>query len=379
MEKTNNCWIEVNLIAIKNNLKEVNKLLSNSVKIMVVVKTDAYGHGLEQLAKVYESENIDAYGIANVEEGIRLRKIGIKKPILILYETPKHKLEDALSHDLSLTIYDNNQLEEINDGAKKFSLKAKVHLLIETGMNWYGLSVNNSTKLARKIKANTNLELEGIYSHFSQADNKNENYTRNQLDIFDNLLKNLAKDNIRPKFKHIANSAGIINFPKSHLDLVRPGIVLYGAYPRDVDKEKIKLTPALSLKTKIMQVKKLKRGSQVSYGGTFTAKNDITIAVLPIGYSDGLSRKLSNSGEVIIGGKKYPIIGNVCMNITMVDITDCDDIKAGDIVTVLGEDGNSIITAEKIAEIRNTISYEVLTDIGNLNSKKRLYKDIINH
>ncbi len=374
MKNLKSCWAEVDLKAIRHNIKQIRNFVGKDVKVMPVIKAEAYGHGLIEVARAYQEEGIDAFGIATVEEGIRLRQKEIGGLILVLYDTPLDKIEDALKNNLSFSLYSKEFALALSKEAKRQIKKAKVHLAIDTGMNWYGLSPEEVLGFAKEVLSRGNIEIEGLYSHLSQADSNdpNKTYTKNQIKKFCKIIRDLEKNGIRPIYRHIANSAATLLLPKSHFNMIRPGLMLYGVYPNNIDRLKVKLKPAFSFKTKIIQIRTIPKGESIGYGGTFVTSSHSKIAILPVGYSDGISRSLSNKGKVIIRSKRFPIIGNICMNIMMIDVSGSNDIKTGDEVTILGSEENETISADEIAKDRNTISYEVLTDLGINN--QRIYK-----
>lgn len=365
------CWAEIDLSAIKHNVKQIKDFVGENVRVMPIIKAEAYGHGMVKTAKALQEVGIDAFGVATVEEGVRLREAGIQGLILVLYDTSSSKFIEAIINNLSLSLFKEELIVELNNEAKKLNMAAKVHLAVDTGMSWFGIAADDTLAFAKKVRCFSHIEIEGIFSHCSQADSSDKTYTKNQISKFNSVLNSLENENIYPKLKHIANSAATLSLPDSHFDMVRPGLAIYGIYPDGISKSKFDLKPAFSFKTKVIQVRNIPANTPIGYGGTFVSPEDITIAVLPIGYSDGVSRKLSNKGKVIINGHKLSIVGNVCMNITMVNVTSCD-VKTDDIATIIGRQGSENISADDIANTRETISYEVLTNLGINN--ERAYK-----
>ena len=366
MSNTKNKWAEIDLAALKHNIKEVQRLAGSKVTVMAIVKAEAYGHGMVEISKTCFKTGIRVFGVATVEEGVALRKRGLGSLILVLYHTPKNKLKTALKYDLSLSFYEKDMIDPLVKAAKELGKKALVHLAVDTGMSWYGLSTQETVPFAKAVKTHPQIIIEGLYSHVSQADSEDplKTYARKQFQTFEKVVKELKSEGIDPKFKHMANSAGIIGLKDSHINMVRPGLMLYGLYPAGVDRNKVNLKPVLSFKTKVVQVRSLPSGTQIGYGGTHTLRKDSRIAILPIGYSDGLSRTYSNNGEVLIKGQRAPVIGNICMNITMADVSHIENVKKGDIVTLIGRDKDEFIGADEAALKRGTISYEVLTNVG---------------
>lgn len=367
LENSNqNCWVEIKKTAIQHNINEIRKY-SKKTEIMPIVKSEAYGHGITEVAKICQGDGIDSFGVATVEEGVRLRKIGVKGTILVLYNTPANKLDAVLSSNLSISLFDKNLASDLDKKSSNKAMRAKVHIPVDTGMGWYGLNPEEAKDFIIFLSNLKNIEIEGIYSHFAKTNSKE--FSKQQINKFNKLIKFTEKKGILPKYIHMAKSSGVISYGNSLFDMVRPGLILYGVYPRDIGKNEIELRPAMSVKTRIFQVRKLPKGSPISYDGTYITKRNSKIAVLPIGYSNGLNRYLSNRGKVIIKGRKFPIIGNICMNICIVDVTGSDNIEAGDIVTILGKDGCSVISANDIASMVNTTRYEVLTSFGSRNPR----------
>ncbi len=368
-EESNSCWVEVDLSAIRHNLREIKKLVGKSTALMPVVKADAYGHGAEKVAKIYQDEGVDNFAVANVSEAIELRESGINGDVLVLYNTQDSEIKDALSHDISLSLFKKSIAQKLNNDAAKMGKIAKVHIPIDTGMGWYGLSSDETLGFIDYLGSLKHVKIDGMYSHFSKT--RSREFSENQIKTFRSIIKTLEGKGITTNF-HLAKSSGVIAYDKSHMNMVRPGLMLYGIQPQDTHHTKVNLKPAMSFKTRVFQVRDLPKGTPISYDGTFVTKRDSKVAVLPIGYSNGLSRYLSNRGEIIIKGKKFPIIGNICMNITIIDITDGSAVKEGDEVTLMGKDGNEEITANDIADKVNTTCYEILTSIGSRN--QRIYR-----
>jgi alanine racemase len=363
--------IVVSLKAIRNNVKTLRKKIGKDVKILACVKTDAYGHGIERVSKAIEKD-VDCLSIASVEEGIFLRKIGIKLPVLVLNCILPEEAEEIVKNNLSQTLCSFEIAYSLNREAKKKNKKAKVHINVDTGMGRIGIKPENTMAFIKKVKKLENLKIEGIFTHFPSADEPNRNFTRNQIEIFGQILKSLAANGIDISLKHTANSAAVLDFPESYFNMVRPGLMLYGYYPSSYVKRTVKLEPALSLKTKIVCLRKLPKGATISYGRTYTTVRPSIIATLPIGYGDGYSRALSNKGEVIIHGRRAPVVGRVCMDQTMVDVSNISGVKIGDDVVVIGKQKSETITVEEIASKIGTIPYEIVCMIGK--KTKRTYE-----
>lgn len=357
----------VDLNAIKHNLLEVRNKLKNDTKLMVIIKADAYGHGAVPLAKALgESGEIDAFGVAIIEEAVELREAGIDTPMLILGYTPKEQYDQVVSYDVAQTVFQYEMAEALSEEAIRQGKKAKIHIKLDTGMNRIGFSdTMDSIEEIKRIASLPGIEVEGLYSHFARADETDKSSTRNQLERYIKFVAMLEKEQIFIPVKHISNSAGIIEFPEAYFNMVRCGIATYGIYPSDiVNKEDIKLIPAMELKTHVIYVKDVEAGEGISYGATYVTKERRRIATIPVGYADGYSRNLSNHGKVIIHGRYAPIVGRICMDQFMVDVTELPDVKQGDIVTLLGRDGEAYISAEELSQWSHSFAYELVCTVG---------------
>lgn len=358
---------EINLDNIKHNVSELKKLVSPKARFMAVVKADGYGHGAVAIAKKALASGADYLAVAMVSEGIKLREAGITAPILVFGWTPPENINYSLEHDLTLTVFSLRQAQYLSQISTKSGLKAKVHIKIDTGMNRLGLQVNQNSH--DEIKYMTELDglyIEGIYTHFAEADNRQSDFTRKQYAKFTFLLDNLAGEGIKFPLAHCANSAAIIDHPSTHMDMVRAGISLYGLYPHRAMQDKVLLKPAMSLKARVSHVKHIYEGETVSYGRTFTASEQKRIATIPVGYADGYSRLLSNKCKVVIRGQKVPVTGRICMDQFMVDVTGIDgEIQAGEEAILFGQASNGVqVSVDDIADIIGTINYEVVCMVG---------------
>ena len=357
----------VNLDAIRHNLQEVKNKIQDNVMLMAIVKADGYGHGAVPIAKaIGDSTVVDAYGVAIIEEAVELRQAGITKPVLVLGYTPMEQYEYVVTYDISQTVFQYEMAKALSVEACRQNKNVKVHIKFDTGMNRVGFSdTKESIDAIKEIVKLPNLEIEGLFSHFACADETDRTYTENQLARFQNFCAWLDHENIYIPIKHIANSAGIIEFPVAYFNMVRCGIATYGIYPSDmVKKEEIKLIPAMEIKSHVIFVKDVEAGAGISYGATYITSKKMKIATIPIGYADGYSRNLSNSGKVIIHGQYAPIVGRICMDQFMVDVTDIDDVKQGDIVTLLGQEQGASIMAEELAEWSHSFAYELVCTVG---------------
>jgi len=335
---------------------------------MAVVKANAYGHGMIEVARQSLENGAEALGIANIEEGIQLRKAGIDAPVLIFgYTSPVHA-KKLIEFDITQTVYSYETSRALSEALSAYGKKIKVHIKVDTGMGRLGLLrgiKDNSLSEVESISRLPMLELEGIYTHFATADKSDRSYAGKQFEIFMGFLNQLRIAGLEIPVTHAANSAAIINMPETHLDMVRAGISIYGLYPsEEVDKSIIKLKPAMELKTKIIHLKKVPAGFKVSYGTTYETEKPTTIATVSIGYADGLNRLLSSKGRMLVcGGQSAPIVGRVCMDMTMLDVGEIPEVVMEQEVVVFGKQGNASISVDEIASTINTINYEVVSTI----------------
>lgn len=368
-----NTWAEVSLDAISHNVRAFKKYIGNKqTKLMAVVKADGYGHGSIEVAKAAIEAGADYLAVALLDEALLLRQAGIHFPLLVLGYTGADGAEAAVEHDIALTVFTKSELKKVEQVAKQKKKQARIHLKIETGMNRIGLG--NSAEVLDMVKAISPdyVKIEGAFTHFADADNTDVSYTRKQFKRFREIIQELEAKGISIPIKHCCNTAGTIQFPEMHLDMVRVGIGLYGLYPSEHLRKKITLLQAMSLKTKPVLIKTVEAGEPISYGCTFIPKEKSMIATIPIGYADGFSRLLSNRGEVIAGGKRAPIVGRICMDQSMIDITHIQDIDVTDTITIFGEPSEGYIYMGELADLIGTIHYEMACLIGK--RVPRVYK-----
>jgi len=366
-------WAEIDLDNLQYNVEQVKKICKNK-DIIGVIKANAYGHGAMEIAPTLLENGVTRLAVAVLSEAMELRMSGVKRPIMILGYTPGSLGDMLLDNDIEQSVYSYNDALELSRVAVLKRKILKIHIVIDTGMGRIGfLPTKESVEDVYKISKLPNIKIEGIFSHFSSADELNKDYTLYQMNKYNEFINELENKNLSIPIKHIANSAAIIDLENTHLDAVRAGIIMYGYYPsNDVLKDNIKLKPVMSLKTSIVHIKKVPAGEYISYGRTFKTEKESIIATLPIGYADGYNRLLSNKGKVIVNGKLAPIVGRVCMDQCMIDVTSIEDLKVGDLVTIMGEENGVSYTAEDIASEIGTISYEV---ICNVNKRvPRVYK-----
>jgi alanine racemase len=356
-------YVEIDLAAIKHNLQQIRRAIGGTVKILLPVKADAYGHGLKEVSLFTQKEGlVDMLGVASASEGIELRLAGVDLPILVLGLTlPDEDIVDTiLDYNLSQTVADLTLPELIAARAPARKNRGFVHLKVDTGMGRIGCSVNEAREIARGIARLKAVTLEGIFSHFPAADNGDPGFTRGQIAQFRAIISDLKSDGIEIPLKHLANSAGLVNFPDSHFDMVRPGIMSYGLHPAQGMVTGMDLVPAMTLKSNIVFIKKVPAGTPLSYGLTFVTRRESRIATVPLGYGDGYSRFLSNRAAVLINGKAYPVVGRVSMDQILIDLGD-DDYPPGQEVVLFGRE---TITAETLAQWIGTIPYEVTCGIS---------------
>ena len=363
---------EVDLGALVYNYHQLRQCASPSVKFLAVVKADAYGHGAIPVSKKLEELRVDFLGVARVQEGIELRNGGIKKPILVLSGIYQEEVEEVLDYKLTPMVYRLEIAEALSAAAGKRGKKVPVHLKVDTGMGRIGVLAEEAPAFANRVRQFENLEIEGIASHLSTADEGDSAFAAQQLKRFSRTIEEMKRLDIDPPFCHIANSAALVNLPAAHFTLVRPGIMLYGSYPSASLKDKISLRQVMSWKSHIADLKKLPAGYPISYGRTFITQRPSLIAAIPVGYADGYNRLFSNRGEVLIKGMRAPVAGRVCMDWTMADVTDITGVEVGDEVVLMGSQSGQEITPEEMGGWIGTIAYEILCSVGKRVS--RIYK-----
>ena len=365
-EKLRPAWVEVDKKKAIHNLLEVRRAVGPNIKICTVVKADSYGMGSVELSKMYLENGVDMFAVAVIGEAFELREEIKEKDILVLGFTSEEFYEDAIKNNITLTIYNYDHAFRLNEAAKRLNKKAKIHIKVETGMNRLGFlpTEENADKVADIAKLE-NIKIEGAYSHHAKADEKDKTTAHMQAGRFIKFMKMLKERNVEIPTKHIANSATIIEMPEYYFDMVRPGIILAGFYPSDeVDTEKYKFEICVTLKAKLANVKTIEAGEGVGYGHLYRADKPITVGTIPLGYADGYSRLLSNKGYVVVKGVKCQILGKVCMDQFMVDLTNVENPQIGDVAIIYGDGTDGAMTAEDVANMRGTISYEVLTNLA---------------
>lgn len=373
-------WAEVDLDIIADNFKYVKEAAGS--KVCCVIKADAYGHGAVAVASEYQELGADFLAVSNIEEALQIRSGGITLPILILGYTPVCQAGLLAENNISQCVYSTEYASALSQKAVELGVKVKMHIKIDTGMSRLGFffqDLNRDEASVKEIIDVCHMEgliPEGIFTHFAVSDcgKDGDTFTMRQYGCFKELIEVLTMNDIMFEYRHCANSAATMDFPMSHLDMVRAGIILYGLNPSNDIRNKGNIKPAMQLKSVVSHVKKIPAGSTVSYGRTFTAEKDMYIATVPIGYADGYLRRFGESGaEFLIRGKRCPIVGRVCMDQTMVDVGDMSDIEIGEVVTIIGSDGSETISADDLAELSGTINYEILCGIGA--RVPRIYKE----
>lgn len=364
-------WAEIDLDAIEQNYRVIRDSLSAGCRLMAVVKADAYGHGDVYVAQTLQAAGADWFGVSNLEEAIRLRHAGITRPILILSYTPPEEAARLSEYDVTQAVISAEYAQRLSDAAVAASVTVTVHLKLDTGMSRVGFFYHDEQADSAVIDqlaavcALPGLIPQGIFTHFASADEQEgKAFTRRQYALFADALHRLEQQNITFELKHCCNSAATLRFPDLHLDMVRPGIILYGLAPAEWMKTLLPLTPAMSLKTVVSLVKEIPAGTCVSYGRTYHTDRPTRVATVPIGYADGYPRSLSNTARMLVAGHPVPLVGRVCMDQCLLDVTDVPSVQEGLIVTVFGHDGDALIPVEEIADLSGSINYETVCLIG---------------
>lgn len=370
-------WAEIDLDAIAANVRELRRVTRPEARLLVAVKANAYGHGLVEIARQALESGADALGVARMPEALALRDAGIDAPVLVFGFTPPSDVEALVRHDLIQTVYALKTARAYAELIGKSGGRLKVHLKVDTGMGRLGILPDSrryvepgmdisdhAVRAVLDIAGLHELMLEGIFTHFASSDSADKRFAEEQFDIFMAFLDQLKRSGLEFEVRHAANSGAIIDMPHTHLDMVRAGVSLYGLYPSgEVDKSRIDLTPVMTLKARIAHLKKVPAGFPVSYGMTHTTQAPTTVATVPVGYADGFNRRLSNRGHMLVRGQKAPIIGRVCMDLTMIDVGHIPGAAVEDEVVILGRQANEAITADELADLLDTINYEITSAI----------------
>ncbi len=359
VEKTKlRTWVELDRGAIKKNYQTFKSLLKKDCILMSVVKSNAYGHGLCEIGKAAQEAGIDYLGVAHLQEGIGLRKAGVTLPILVLGAIHEDQIKDLIDNNLEFTISSKYKAELVAEKSKdRGGCRSRVHLEVDTGMQRTGVRPETAKVLLPYLKSLTNLEVVGIYSHLASADKPQDPLALKQIAAFRDLIKEF-KD--VPLIRHLANSGGTVYFPEAHLDMVRPSLITFGYLPESCPASFQEIKPCFSLKAKVSYFKVVKPGEGISYGHSYVTNKQTRIVTIPVGYGDGYRRSLSNRGSVLIRGKRFPICGTICMDQFMVDVGD-EEVFVGDEVVLIGKQGNEEITLKEVAQLCDTIPYEILS------------------
>lgn len=355
-------WAEIHLDRLIHNYQIVRKAARN-VGVMAAIKADAYGHGAVEVAKTLEGQGIEMFGVASVEEGIELREAGVSTKILILSPILYNQIDPIIEYRLMPTISELNFFKKLNEKLRHLKRPLTVHVEIDTGMTRTGLALDDAVEALNTVRRTPLIRIEGIFSHFPLADGDGV-FSRRQINNFRLLVNDLRAHGHNPSYFHLANSSGIFKYANAHYNLVRPGISLYGLRPSASVSFDKALAPVLALKSRVVNIHHVPARTPVSYGHTYVTRKKSTIATMSVGYGDGYPRMLSNSGEVICHGRKAPIVGSICMDLMMVDVTRVPDVRIGDVVTLIGQEGGAVISAEECAAKCRTIVYELTSGIG---------------
>lgn len=365
--KLNRAWAEVDLDNIAHNVQQIRKFINKKTEIMAVVKADAYGHGVMEVTRTLLSNGVTRLAVSMLDEAIQLRKHGIDVPILILGYTDPARAEEIILNDVTQTVFSHDLAQALSDASVKLDKRVKIHIKIDTGMTRVGFMPGYSAvKNVVEISKLPGIIIEGLFTHFASADEKDRSYTNMQFERFMSICSELSRIGVHIPVKHVCNSAATLEYPEMHLNMVRTGIILYGLYPsEEISRNIVDLRSAMTLKANIIMVKDVEKDTCISYGRSFTTDRESKIATLPIGYADGYTRLLSNKGKVLINGQLAPMVGRICMDQCMVDVTDIKgEVKVGDEVVLFGKQGDMEIKLEDIAALVDTINYEIVSVIG---------------
>jgi alanine racemase len=359
-------YAEINLDHLAHNMREVRRLAGKESQVMAVIKADGYGHGAAKIAQTLLDNGADRFAVAVLDEAIELRKAGFEVPVFVLGYTQPERAEEVMKYELEQSVYSLEAASALSKAATEQKKTALVHIKIDTGMGRIGLQANTeAVEIIKSINALPNLKIKGIFTHFAVADEVDKTYTQMQFDKFKWICDELENNGVNIELKHCGNSATIIDLPDMHLNMVRAGIMLYGLAPsKDVMLNKLELKEVMSLKVRITHVKEIEAGQSVSYGRRFIADKKATIASLPIGYADGYTRLLSGKAEALVKGQRVPVVGRICMDQCMIDVTDIENVKVGDEVVLFGSQGDGFISIDEVAEKLGTINYEIVCMIS---------------
>lgn len=366
-------YAKINIDALLDNFNNISNAVNENTKIMAVLKTDAYGHGAVPIAKALESnEKLYGFALATAEEALILRNSGITRPLLVLGYTFPNVYEELILKNVTLTVFKKDMIKDIVTACRKLSsteyhYHARVHIKVDTGMGRIGITPDeDGIEFIKEVLSYPEIKVQGIFTHFPKADEEDREYTLNQIKVFKDFTERVTNaTGYDIPIKHMSNSAGIIEYPEANMNIVRAGIILYGMWPSEfVSKDKVSLKPVLSLHSQIVFIKDVVKGTPISYGGTFVAQEDMKVATVPVGYGEGYPRTLSNKADVLVRGVRCPILGRVCMDQLMIDVSNVDGVKEYDHVTLIGKDGSESITMEELGDISGRFNYEMSCDLG---------------
>ena len=350
----------IDLGAISHNIREIRRKIGNKRDLMAVVKADGYGHGAIEVSRAALESGATSLGVAIPEEGQDLRKAAIDVPILVLGLIQPGETRKVVESSLDQTVCSIELAEALDQEARKNSVRVNVHVKVDTGMSRIGVKPDDVPAFIRTIRHMRNLNVTGLFTHFAKADDSDKSFSKRQIDLFNRVIEEIRLTGIDIPQKHMANSAGVLDLPESYHDLVRPGIMIYGHYPSSEVSQSVPLRPAMTLQTRVSFVKTVPSQTPVGYGGTFVTTKETKIATIPVGYGDGYPRQLSGRGTVLVHDRRVPLLGRVCMDMCMVDVSDVPQVKPGDEVILFGHDP----TVDEIAAIVGTINYEILCLVG---------------
>lgn len=362
--KNGRAWVEIDLDRLKENFRKVKGWVGPDKRILVAVKADAYGHSSVAVSSALAAEGVSALGVASLEEAIEIKRGGAEVPVLILSPSSFVEVPEIVAEGFTSTVSNIEYARKLSVVARALNKKMKVHVEVDTGMGRTGVNYSGAADFMRQIRELEFIQVEGIFTHFANAEESDKTFALEQLKRFTQVLEDLKARSLEVPLVHAANSASLLDMKESHFNMVRPGLVIYGMYPSQWVKRQIDVEPVMTFKARVAHLNSIPRGGTVSYGRTYTALKDCTVAVVSVGYGDGYSRALSNKGEVLIRGKRFSIVGVVCMDLTMVDVTGHPEIRVGDEVILMGKSGEEEITADELARLSGTISYDVTCSVG---------------
>ncbi len=367
-------WVEIDLDALSHNVREIRRVTDPRAQVMAVVKANGYGHGLEQVSRVALTSGATWLGVALLQEAVLLREKGLAAPVVVLGYTPERDAEEVVAREISQTVFTEEGGRALAAAARRLGKKAKVHIKVDTGMGRLGFPASEkAVEVICGLAELPELEIEGIYTHFATADEPDKGYAQEQFLRFQEVLRKLEERGLAVGLRHCANSAALLDLPYTHLDLVRPGITIYGLYPSpNVRHDLVSLKPVMAVKARVALVKEVPPGTGISYGRTYVTSKRTLVATIPLGYADGYPRLLSNRSEVLVKGKRAPVIGRICMDHLMVDVTHIPGVAQGDEVVLLGKQGEQEISADELAGLLGTINYEVVCMVSE--RLPRVYK-----